>query len=52
MTTEYIQKEMAKAGLKAFKRYLQVIYCVSYETFTTWSREDQEEALRDFFADC
>lgn len=49
MTQEYIKNEMAKAGLCAFKNYLRVIYCISYETFTNWSKEDQEDALKDFF---
>lgn len=49
MTQQYIEKEMAKAGLRSFKHYLRVIYCVSYETFLEWSKEDQEDALKDFF---
>lgn len=44
-----MEKEFAKKGLELFKHYLQVIYHVSYETFMTWSKEDQEDALRDFF---
>ena len=51
MTQEYIEKEMAKAGLRSFKHYLRVIYHVSYETFTNWPKEDQEDALKDFFSE-
>ena len=51
MTQEYIKNEMAKAGLKSFKNYLRVIYHISYEAFTVWSKEEQEEALKDFFTD-
>ena len=49
MTLEYIRSEMEKAGLRAFKRYIQVICMVSYETFLEWDRKDQEELLQDFF---
>lgn len=41
-----LEKEFAKVGLKCFKQY---IYSVSYETFKTWPREEQEKALKDFF---
>lgn len=51
MTQEYIKNEMAKAGLRAFKNYLRVIYRISYETFTNWPKEDQEDALKDFFSE-
>lgn len=51
MTQEYIEKEMAKAGLRLFKQYLRTIYCVSYETFTRWSKGEQEDALKDFFSE-
>lgn len=51
MTQQYIEKEMAKAGLKMFKRYLRVIYQISYETFLELSKDEQEEALKDFFSE-
>lgn len=51
MTQEYIKNEMAKAGIRLFERYLRVVYHISYDAFTSWSKEEQEEALKDFFTD-
>lgn len=49
MTKEYIEKEMAKAGLKSFMHYLRVIYNVSYDTFTRWPKDEKDAAMKDFF---
>lgn len=51
MKQEYIEKEMAKAGFRLFKNYLRTIYHVSYETFTSWPKVEQENALKDFFSE-
>lgn len=50
MTQEYIEKEMIKAGWISFKGYLLAIYHVSCETFTNWPKEEQWDALKDFFS--
>lgn len=50
MTQEYIKNEMAKAGLKSFKQYLWILCNVSFDTFTNWTKEEQEELLNDFFS--